>query len=138
MSYVVAVRALCEFAAKVGDLDHRFTPGPTAAEGIAGHAAVAMRRSPDAENEVPVSGTHGPLRVRGRADGWDPSRQRLEEVKTYRGDLDAMPANHRAHELRAEVTMLEDEIDRFGSIAETRHWLKAMARRSFRPPAGRG
>lgn len=102
--YVVAVRALCEFAAKVGDLDHRFTPGPTAAEGIAGHAAVAMRRSPDAENEVPVSGTHGPLRVRGRADGWDPSRQRLEEVKTYRGDLDAMPANHRAlHWAQAKV-----------------------------------
>ena len=102
--YVVAVRALCEFAAKAGDLDHRFTPGPTAAEGIAGHAAVAMRRSPDAENEVPVSGTHGLLRVRGRADGYDPSRQRLEEVKTYRGDLDAMPANHRAlHWAQAKV-----------------------------------
>ena len=54
--YVVAVRALCEFAAKVGDLDHRFTPGPSAAEGIAGHAAVAMRRGPNAENEVSLSG----------------------------------------------------------------------------------
>ena len=57
--YVVAVRALCEFAAKVGDLDHRFTPGPSAAEGIAGHAAVAMRRGPNAENEVSLSGEHG-------------------------------------------------------------------------------
>lgn len=94
--YVVAVRALCEFAAKVGDLDHRFTPGPTAAEGMAGHAMVAMRRGPQSENEVPLSGHHGPLLVRGRADGYDPSVNRLEEVKTYRGDLAAMPANHRA------------------------------------------
>ena len=102
--YVVAVRALCEFAAKVGDLDHRFTPGPSAAEGMAGHAAVAMRRGPNAENEVSLSGEHGPLRVRGRADGYDPDRQRLEEVKTYRGDLAAMPANHRAlHWAQAKV-----------------------------------
>ena len=28
--YVVAVRALCEFTAKEGDLDLRFTPSPTA------------------------------------------------------------------------------------------------------------
>ena len=28
MSYSVAVRALCEFTAKVGDLDLRFTPSP--------------------------------------------------------------------------------------------------------------
>ena len=30
MSYSIAVRALCEFTAKVGDLDLRFTPSPTA------------------------------------------------------------------------------------------------------------
>ena len=34
MSYSVAVRALCEFTAKVGDLDLRFTPSPSAQEGI--------------------------------------------------------------------------------------------------------
>jgi Rad3-related DNA helicase len=103
-SYVVAVRTLCEFAAKQGDLDHRFTPSPSAAEGMAGHAAVAMRRGPNAENEVSLSGQHGPLRVRGRADGYDPDRRRLEEVKTYRGDLAAMPANHRAlHWAQAKV-----------------------------------
>ncbi len=33
--------------------------------------------------------------MRGRADGYDPDANRLEEVKTYRGDLDAQPANHR-------------------------------------------
>lgn len=36
LSYRIAVRALCEFTAKVGDLDLRFTPSPTALEGIAG------------------------------------------------------------------------------------------------------
>ena len=40
MQYTVAVRALCEFTAKTGDLDLRFTPSPTAQEGIAGHAVV--------------------------------------------------------------------------------------------------
>lgn len=69
----VAVRALCEFTAGRGDLDLRFTPAPTAQQGIAGHASVAARR----------------------ASGYDAAINRLEEVKTYRGDLDAMPANHR-------------------------------------------
>ncbi len=42
--YRVAVRELCEFAAKHGDLDHRFTASPSAQEGIAGHKIVAARR----------------------------------------------------------------------------------------------
>jgi hypothetical protein len=42
--YTIAVRALCEFTAKTGDLDLRFTPSPTAQEGIAGHATVTARR----------------------------------------------------------------------------------------------
>jgi len=37
LKYVVAVRALCEFTAKQGDLDMRFTPSPSAEEGVAGH-----------------------------------------------------------------------------------------------------
>jgi Rad3-related DNA helicase len=94
-TYVVAVRALCEFTAKVGDLDLRFTPSPTAQEGIAGHRTVASRRSPDYRAEVSLSGQFHALTVRGRADGYDAALNQLEEVKTYRGDLDAMPANHR-------------------------------------------
>ncbi len=96
VNYHVAVRALCEFTAKSGDLDLRFTPTPTAQEGIAGHAVVAARRGDGYEKEVSLSGEYGPLRVRGRADGYDPAANRLEEVKTYRGDLARMPANHRA------------------------------------------
>lgn len=95
MSYVVAVRALCDFTARQGDLDLRFTPSPTAQEGIAGHTEVTSRRGPGYQTELSLSGSHGPLLVRGRADGYDPEQQLLEEIKTFRGDLDRMPANHR-------------------------------------------
>ena len=94
-AYVVAVRALCEFTAKQGDLDLRFTPSPTALEGIAGHATVASRRAAAYETEISLSGRCGPLLVRGRADGYDPALNRLEEIKTFRGDLERMPDNHR-------------------------------------------
>lgn len=94
-SYGVAVRALCEFTAKVGDLDLRFTPSPTALEGMAGHRTVVARRGEAYQAEVALSGDYLRLKVRGRADGYDPLLNQLEEVKTYRGDLSAMPANHR-------------------------------------------
>ncbi|MCG5077398.1 ATP-dependent DNA helicase [Paraburkholderia tagetis] len=96
MSYTVAVRTLCEFTAKRGDLDLRFTPSPDASEGRAGHAAIAARRPAGYETEVALTSVFGTLTVRGRADGYDPARQRLEEFKTYRGDLDAMRENQRA------------------------------------------
>ena len=94
-TYTVAVRALCEFTAKEGDLDLRFTPSPTAQEGIAGHALVTARRGAGYQREVSLDGGFGALRVRGRADGYDPLRRQLEEIKTFRGDLAAMPANQR-------------------------------------------
>lgn len=94
--YTVAVRALCEFTAKCGDLDLRFTPAPTALEGMAGHALVAGRRGEDYEVEVSLQGRHAELAVRGRADGYDATRRRLEEVKTHRGDLARQPATQRA------------------------------------------
>ena len=33
--------------------------------------------------------------MRGRADGYDPDLNQLEEIKTYKGHLDRMPDNHR-------------------------------------------
>jgi Rad3-related DNA helicase len=95
LSYRIAVRALCEFTAKSGDLDLRFTPSPTALEGIVGHRTVASRRSESYQSEVALEGTFGQLQVKGRADGYDPAQNCLEEVKTYRGDLGKQPANHR-------------------------------------------
>ncbi|MGY2234511.1 ATP-dependent DNA helicase [Pseudomonas gingeri] len=95
MSYSVAVRALCELTAKTGDLDLRFTPSPTALEGIVGHRTVAARRSEGYRAELALEGHYLGLRVRGRADGYDPTQNQLEEIKTYRGDLASQPANHR-------------------------------------------
>ncbi|WP_263226165.1 ATP-dependent DNA helicase [Pseudomonas alabamensis] len=104
MSYTVAVRALCEFSAKVGDLDLRFTPSPTAQEGIDGHRRVVARRGAGYEAEVALEGQYQSLRVRGRADGYDPALNRLEEIKTHRGDLSRQPDNHRQlHWAQAKV-----------------------------------
>lgn len=95
--YRVAVRELCEFAAKTGDLDLRFTPAPTALEGIAGHAAVALQRGADYQTEVALEGLFEErLLVRGRADGFNAAAGRLEEIKTYKGRLERQPAAHRA------------------------------------------
>ena len=95
MSYSIAVRALCEFTAKEGDLDLRFTPSPTAQEGIAGHQTVVSRRGDGYLAELPLSGVFPGLLVSGRADGYDAEANRLEEIKTHRGDLSRIPANHR-------------------------------------------
>lgn len=95
-AYRVAVRALCEFTAREGDLDHRFTPAPSAQEGIQGHTLVASRRGADYLAELPLSGSFAGLTVTGRADGFDPTANRLEEVKTYRGSLERMADNQRA------------------------------------------
>ncbi len=96
-SMSVAVRVLCQFTAKRGDLDLRFTPAPSAREGIAGHALVASRRGGrDYQAEMTLEGTHDGLHVRGRADGYDNKSRRLDECKTYRGELARMPENHRA------------------------------------------
>src|SRR5690606_24352783 len=95
MKYTVAVRAMCVFTAKQRDLDLRFTPAPTAQEGMAGHALVTARRGGGYQAEVSLAGEFQHLLVRGRADGWDPAQNQLEEIKTFRGDLARMPANHR-------------------------------------------
>ncbi|MEO4045972.1 ATP-dependent DNA helicase [Pseudomonas sp. CAU 1711] len=96
MSYAVAVRALCEFTAKQGDLDLRFTPAPTAAEGMAGHATVVSRRGPGYLAELALHGEYPGLLISGRADGYDPEQNLLEEIKTHRGDVARIPDNHRA------------------------------------------
>lgn len=94
-TYKVSVRSLCEFTAKRGDLDRRFTPSATALEGVNGQQTATARRSPDYEPEIALEGRCGPLRVRGRADGYDPRRRCLEEIKTIRGHPDEIPQNRR-------------------------------------------
>ncbi|HEX3142144.1 MAG TPA: ATP-dependent DNA helicase, partial [Rhizobacter sp.] len=103
--YVVAVRALCEFTAKAGDLDLRFTPAPSAQEGQMGHAVVAgRRRSTHYQAELSLAGEYKHLSVRGRADGYDAAQNLLEEIKTHRGELARLPDNHRVlHWAQAKV-----------------------------------
>ena len=100
----VAVRALCEFTARSGDLDLRFTPAPSALEGMEGHAVVQKRRGEKYEAEMALSGSYQDLQVRGRADGFDAQLQQLEEIKTYRGPLEGVRPHHRAlHWAQARV-----------------------------------
>jgi len=93
--YRVAVRTLCEFTARQGDLNLHFTPTPSAEDGIEGHRTIASRRAAGYRSEVSVEARHRSLLVRGRIDGYDAAAGRLEEFKTYRGDLSRVPANHR-------------------------------------------
>jgi len=95
-TYTVSVRSLCEFTAKRGSLDRRFTPSATSLEGQAGQLAVLARRSPGYEIELPLETVHGNLRVRGRADGYEADVNRLEEIKTIRGPVEMIPENRRA------------------------------------------
>ncbi|MDP2227103.1 MAG: ATP-dependent DNA helicase [Moraxellaceae bacterium] len=94
--YRISVGALVAFTAKAGDLDRRFTPGPTAAEGIAGHQLIKQRRPANYETEIRLAGEHDVLALNGRADGFNPDTQTLEEIKTHRAGLSHLPANQRA------------------------------------------
>ena len=106
-SLSVAVRTLCEFTARSGDLDLRFTPAPSALEGMEGHAVVQQRRKKTGaqyETELALNGSYEDLQVRGRADGFDAAQQQLEEIKTYRGPLEGVRPHHRAlHWAQARV-----------------------------------
>ncbi|MES2662409.1 MAG: ATP-dependent DNA helicase, partial [Pseudomonadota bacterium] len=98
------MRTLCELTAKTGSLDQRFTPSPTAIEGMLGHYVVTSRREHYYRTEITLTGEHQNIFVRGRADGYDPQLNQLEEIKTYKGLLDRMPDNHRQlHWAQAKV-----------------------------------
>lgn len=96
MAYSISVRALCEFTAKQGDLDRRFTPAPSAQQGREGQSRAAARRGGAYQTEVALTAVHRDLKIRGRADGYDAGAHRLDEFKTFRGDLNRMKFNHRA------------------------------------------
>lgn len=104
LAYVVSVRALCDFAARCGDLDRRFTPSTSAEQGLEGHRLVTERRGTARRAEFTLRSRSGPLLVRGRADGVDEAAGIVEEVKTHRGALDRLPSNQRAlHRAQARV-----------------------------------
>ncbi|MCE0759365.1 ATP-dependent DNA helicase [Marinobacter sp. G11] len=92
----VAVRTLCEFAARHGDLDFRYTPAPTSEEGIAGHQAIQSKRGYGYKSEYSLTGNCLGLELSGRADGYNPHKNRLEEIKTHRGDVSRIRPHQRA------------------------------------------
>lgn len=93
--FAVAVGDLARFCHRSGDIDHRFTPSPTGAEGIAGHQRLYRRRPAGYQSEFAVElrravgGTT--VVLRGRADGFDPGAALVEEIKTCRVAPDAIP-----------------------------------------------
>ena len=92
----VAVRTLCEFAARHGDLDLRYTPAPTSEEGIAGHQAIQAKRGYGYKSEYSLTGKCLEIVLSGRADGYNPHKNRLEEIKTHRGDVSRIRPHQRA------------------------------------------
>ena len=89
------------------------------------------RRGADYEAEVALQGQYQSLCVRGRADGYDPVRNRLEEIKTHRGDLARQPHNHRQlHWAQAKVYAW--------LLCQARGWRRSTSRwstrRGQRPP----
>ncbi|HEA53627.1 MAG TPA: ATP-dependent DNA helicase, partial [Marinobacter antarcticus] len=92
----VAVRTLCEFAAREGDLDFRYTPAPSAEEGIAGHQAIQGKRGYGYKSEYSLTGECMGLEIYGRADVYNPHAGLLEEIKTHRGDLSRIRPHQRA------------------------------------------
>ena len=94
--FSVPIKPFCAFVAKVGDLDLRFTPVPTAEQGMAGHKAVVYSRLGDYRAEVMVEGVVEGLHLRGRIDGLYAEQATLDEIKTHRGAVERIPANHTA------------------------------------------
>nr|WP_269802543.1 ATP-dependent DNA helicase [Marinobacter sp. G11] len=87
---------MCEFAARHGDLDFRYTPAPTSEEGIAGHQAIQSKRGYGYKSEYSLTGNCLGLELSGRADGYNPHKNRLEEIKTHRGDVSRIRPHQRA------------------------------------------
>ncbi|MCK0162696.1 ATP-dependent DNA helicase [Marinobacter sp. S6332] len=92
----VAVRTLCEFAAREGDLDFRYTPAPSAEEGILAHQAIQGKRGYGYKSEYSLTGECMGLELYGRADVYNPHSGLLEEIKTHRGDLSRIRPHQRA------------------------------------------
>ncbi|MEZ5501778.1 MAG: ATP-dependent DNA helicase [Halioglobus sp.] len=91
----VAITELARFCHRRGDIDQRFNPSPTGAEGIAGHRRIQARRPDTYLAEFPVEYRHSAsalqLTLRGRADGYDPQQGLVEEIKTCRVAPDSLP-----------------------------------------------
>ncbi len=94
----VSVKSLCEFAARTGSLEYRYTPAPSAEEGIIGHITVQQRRPDPYVSEYSLRGECEGVSVGGRVDGYYamPEDCFLEEIKTHRGNVARIGPGRRA------------------------------------------
>ncbi len=94
----MAVKTLCEFAARTGSLEFRYTPAPSAEEGINGHITVQQRRPDPYVSEYLLKGECAGLAITGRVDGYfaRPDKAYLEEIKTHRGNINRIGAGRRS------------------------------------------
>ncbi|MFT6165022.1 MAG: DNA excision repair protein ERCC-2 [Zhongshania aliphaticivorans] len=94
----VSVRSLCEFAARTGSLEFKYTPAPSAEEGIIGHITVQQRRPDPYVAEYLLKGECEDVFVSGRVDGYYALQQDcfLEEIKTHRGNVARIGPGRRA------------------------------------------
>jgi DNA excision repair protein ERCC-2 len=94
--YRLPVRELAAFCHRSGDIDYRFTPSPSATQGVEGHQLLQGRRGDDYRAEYPLAAVFEregfSLRLAGRADGYQPAEPLLEEIKTCRVERDSIPA----------------------------------------------
>lgn len=119
--FSIAVTDLANFCHRSGDIDHRFKPSPTGAQGVAGHQSLYAQRPDSYQSEYGVEYVHtdgkASVRLRGRADGYDPAEQLLEEIKTCRVESNAIPEPvavlHMAQaKLYAAIIALQNNIER--------------------------
>ena len=106
--FSLSVRTLVAFCHRSGDIDHRYSPSPSAEQGMEGHQRIYRRRPESYVREYPVSYLHRQgdieLQLRGRADGFDPDRALVEEIKTCRVDPGKIPASvSRMHLAQARI-----------------------------------
>ncbi len=91
----LSVRDLAAFCHRSGDIDYRFTPSPTAAEGIAGHQRLQGARGEAYQAEYHLKGEFDlgdlSVRVSGRADGFVADGPLIEEIKTCRVQRQSIP-----------------------------------------------
>ncbi|WP_165954196.1 ATP-dependent DNA helicase [Seongchinamella unica] len=108
IEFSLSVRDLVAFCHRSGDIDHRYTPSPSAEQGMEGHQRLYRRRPDSYVREYPVRYLHRQgdiqLQLRGRADGFDPARGLVEEIKTCRVDPGKIPASvSRLHLAQARI-----------------------------------
>jgi len=93
MQYV-SITNLCDFAARKGSIDTRYTPTPSSEDGRIAHALIQGQRKGNYIAEYPLQGSIGELKLRGRADGYRPistnGYPELEEIKSHRGSLERL------------------------------------------------